>query len=114
MGFKTYMQQILSVCSEYLKEHSDECGQFAEEKLPETEAYMGTLGEDDAAVHGVLGIQHLVCALYYTENHFLPDSCTEHAALAKEHFETYLAMVGDALPDAQKAHQMLWKPHTPG
>ena len=108
MDFRTYMQQILPVCSEYLKEHTDECGQFAEEKLPETKAYLGTMGQDDAAVHGVLGIQHLVCALYYTENHFLPDNSSEHAALAKEHFETYLAMVGDTLSDEQKGHQALY------
>lgn len=108
MDFKTYMQQILSVCSEYLKEHTDECGQYAEQMLDSTRAYLGTLGEDDAAIHGVLGIQHLVCALYYTENHFLPDNSAAHARSAQQECRLYLDAVGDTLDENQKAHQMLY------
>ena len=108
MDFKTYMQQILSVCSEYLKEHTEQCGLYAEQMLPDTRAYLGTLGDDDAAVHGVLGVQYLVCALYYTENEFYPDKCAEHARNAQQEFCAYLDAVGDTLDEKQKAHQMLY------
>ncbi|MBP3371897.1 MAG: zf-TFIIB domain-containing protein [Clostridia bacterium] len=104
MNFADYTADILDHCSSYFKKRDDESAEYVESKLALTQTYMGTGEVSDYLVHGVLGMQHLICALYYTENYLQSKKAYEHAKESYAGQKIYLENVRNTL-DAEQIRQ---------
>jgi len=109
MVFQEYMQVILPRCSAFFRDHGDADAEYVIDKIELTE--MGFDLEDTAPedVMGLLGIQHLVAALYYSNNDYRVEKAAEHARSSRENFASYLDRVGSRLSPQERQTTGLYR-----